>query len=334
MEKIPLIEVKNLKKYYPIRQGWGKTTPLRAVDGVTLTLQAGDTLGLLGESGCGKSTLGRTLLCLTPPTSGEIYYQGQKVQPKRVGSAFRKNTAMVFQDPYASMNPRMSVADIIAEPLDIHRLYQTKAQRTQKILHLLSQVGLDASHAHRYPHEVSGGQRQRICIARALATEPSFLVCDEPVSALDVSIQAQILNMFKDLQADLGLSYLFISHDVGVVRHMSHAIAVMYLGRVVEYAPAEVLCGSPRHPYTIALMAAVPPRKTLVQDVPPQIQATPSPLDPPRGCPYHPRCPYAREVCVSRAPALRQVEAGHFVACYEGDATAVAVDDMPRRCRG
>ena len=252
-----LVEVKDLKQYFPIRTGFMKTTLLKAVDGVNFAIKPGETLGLVGESGCGKTTVGRTLLRLYKPTGGEIYYDGNLITDENM-IEYRPKMQMVFQDPYSSLDPRMTVEEIIGEPLDVHKLYSTKAERREKILSLMELVGLNAEHATRYVHEFSGGQRQRIGIARALAVDPKFIVCDEAVSALDVSIQAQVINMFEELQEKLGVAYLFIAHDLLVVRHISDRIAVMYLGRVVETADADELYDKPIHPYTQSLLSAVP----------------------------------------------------------------------------
>ena len=254
----PLVEVNGLKQYFNINMGMFRTKPLKAVDGVSFQINKGETLGLVGESGCGKTTVGRTLLHLYKPTAGEIYFKGKKIETKQDIKEFRKKATMVFQDPYSSLNPRMTVSDIIGEPLDIHKLYANKAERQEKILELMENVGLNSEHAARYAHEFSGGQRQRIGIARALAINPEFIVCDEPVSALDVSIQAQVINMFADLQEKMNLSYLFIAHDLLVVRHISDRIAVMYLGKMVELADAKEIYDHPLHPYSKALMSAVP----------------------------------------------------------------------------
>ena len=242
-----LLEVRDLKQYFPIRTGWFGTTPLKAVDGVSFEIAHGETLGLVGESGCGKTTVGRTILHLYKPTSGEIIYEGTKITPKNV-EKYRREMQIVFQDPYSSLNPRMTVSDIVGEPLDIHHLYSNKKEREEKIAHLLNLVGLNSDHARRYAHEFSGGQRQRIGIARALAVEPKFIVCDEPVSALDVSIQAQVINTFEELQQKLGIAYLFIAHDLLVVQHISRRIAVMYLGRIVEIGDSDDVISSPMHP--------------------------------------------------------------------------------------
>ena len=315
----PLIEVKDLKQHFSINMGAFKTKPLKAVDGVSFSINKGETLGLVGESGCGKTTVGRTLLHLYKPTSGEIWYNGKKIESKRDIEEFRKKATMVFQDPYSSLNPRMTVADIIGEPLDVHKMYTTKEERQARILELMAHVGLNSEHAARYAHEFSGGQRQRIGIARALAVNPDFIVCDEPVSALDVSIQAQVINMFKDLQDELGLTYLFIAHDLLVVRHISDRIAVMYLGKMVELADAKTLYESPLHPYSQSLLSAVPipdpniarnnKRIVLEGDIP-------SPLNAPSGCPFRTRCRYATEQCAAEMPAFKEVEKGHFVACH------------------
>lgn len=256
--RAPLIEVKDLKEYFNINVGLFKSKPLKAVDGVSFAINKGETLGLVGESGCGKTTVGRTILNLYKPTGGEIYYNGKLIKTKSDIKEFRKKATMVFQDPYSSLNPRMTVSDIIGEPLDVHHLYKTKQERHDRILELMDHVGLNSEHAARYAHEFSGGQRQRIGIARSLAVNPEFIVCDEPVSALDVSIQAQVINMFDELQDRLGLTYLFIAHDLLVVRHISDRIAVMYLGKMVELADASSICDKPLHPYSKALMSAVP----------------------------------------------------------------------------
>ena len=252
-----LLEVRDLKQYFPIRTGWFTKTPLKAVDGVSFEIEEGETLGLVGESGCGKTTVGRTILHLYKPTAGEILYQGTRITPKNAGQ-YRREMQIVFQDPYSSLNPRMTVSDIVGEPLDIHHLYSNKKEREEKIAHLLNLVGLNSDHARRYAHEFSGGQRQRIGIARALAVEPKFIVCDEPVSALDVSIQAQVINTFEELQEKLGIAYLFIAHDLLVVQHISKRIAVMYLGRIVEIGESEDVISNPMHPYTQSLISAIP----------------------------------------------------------------------------
>ena len=315
----PLIEVKDLKEYFNINVGMFKSKPLKAVDGVSFSINRGETLGLVGESGCGKTTVGRTLLHLYKPTGGDIYYDGKLVKTKADIAEFRKKAAMVFQDPYSSLNPRMTVADIIGEPLDVHKLYKTKEERRDRILELMSHVGLNSEHASRYAHEFSGGQRQRIGIARALAVNPDFIVCDEPVSALDVSIQAQVINMFEELQHKLGLTYLFIAHDLLVVRHISDRIAVMYLGRMVELADASEIYDHPLHPYSKSLLSAVPVPDPKVARANQRIVLSgdiPSPLNAPSGCPFRTRCPYAAEKCAETMPEFKEVSPGHFVACH------------------
>ena len=312
-----LVEVSHLKQYFPIRSGF-KTIPLKAVDDVSFSIRPGETLGLVGESGCGKTTVGRTLLRLYKSTSGSIKFDGEEVTDKNI-HGLRKEMQMVFQDPYSSLNPRMTVEDIIGEPLDVHKLYSTKAERHDKVMELMETVGLNAEHATRYAHEFSGGQRQRIGIARALAVDPRFIVCDEPVSALDVSIQAQVVNMFEDLQKERGMAYLFIAHDLLVVHHISDRIAVMYLGRMMELADADELMSNPVHPYTQSLLSAVPipdpetarrsKRIILEGDVP-------SPLRMPTGCPFRTRCRYATEQCAQAMPELSDRGDGHFVACW------------------
>ena len=290
-----LVEVKDLKEYFPIKTGFFGTTPLKAVDGVSFNIKPGETLGLVGESGCGKTTVGRTLLRLYKPTGGEFYFDGQLVDDKNI-TDLRRQMQMVFQDPYSSLNPRMTVEDIIGEPLDVHKLYSNKAERREKILHLMELVGLNAEHATRYAHEFSGGQRQRIGIARALAVNPRFIVCDEPVSALDVSIQAQVINMFEDLQEKLGVAYLFIAHD------------------------SDELNTHPIHPYTLSLLSAVPipdPKiakesKRIILD-----GDVPSPMHMPTGCPFRTRCRYATEHCAQECPSLTDRGNGHMVACFE-----------------
>ena len=312
----PLVEVKHLKQYFPIKTGLFETTPLKAVDDVSFELAQGETLGLVGESGCGKTTVGRTILHLYKPTAGQVFFDGTEITEKNI-DAHRKDMQIVFQDPYSSLNPRMTVGDIIGEPLDIHRV--PRAERREKVEYLLDLVGLSSEHATRYAHEFSGGQRQRIGIARALAVDPRFIVCDEPVSALDVSIQAQIINTFEDLQQKLGIAYLFIAHDLLIVQHISNRIAVMYLGKIVELAEADELCEKPVHPYTLSLMSAVPlpdpeaarnrRRIVLEGDVP-------SPLKMPSGCSFRTRCRYASEQCAQETPALTERSTGHFVACW------------------
>ena len=321
-----LLEVVDLKEYFDINVGAFKIKPLKAVDGVSFFVNKGETLGLVGESGCGKTTVGRTILNLYKPTSGKIIFDGKEIKDKKSLAEFRRKATMVFQDPYSSLDPRMTVEDIIAEPLDIHKMCPTKEERRKRVLELMDYVGLNSEHASRYAHEFSGGQRQRIGIARALAVNPEFIVCDEPVSALDVSIQAQVVNMFEDLQKKLGLTYLFIAHDLLVVRHISDRIAVMYLGKLVEVAPSDEICDYPLHPYTKALMSAVPlpdpkaaresERIVLEGDIP-------SPLDAPSGCPFRTRCPVAEEKCSLSMPELKEVKPGRFVACHKVNPAAM-----------
>lgn len=315
----PLIEIKNLKEYFNINVGVLKTKPLKAVDDVSFSINKGETLGLVGESGCGKTTVGRTILHLYKPTAGEIWYNGKKIQTKSDIKEFRKKATMVFQDPYSSLNPRMTVSDIIGEPLDVHKLYSDKKERQERILELMSNVGLNSEHASRYAHEFSGGQRQRIGIARALAVNPDFIVCDEPVSALDVSIQAQVVNMFDELQDKLNLTYLFIAHDLLVVRHISDRIAVMYLGKMVELADADEIYNRPLHPYSKALISAVPIPDPKIARANERIALTgdiPSPLNAPSGCPFRTRCKYATEQCAQEMPEFKEISKGHFVACH------------------
>ena len=314
-----LVEVKNLKEYFPINTGMFKTKPLKAVDDVSFAIRKGETLGLVGESGCGKTTVGRTLLHLYKPTAGEIWFDGKQIVTKQDILEYRKKSAMVFQDPYSSLNPRMTVSDIIGEPLDVHKLYTSKKEREEKILDLMARVGLNSEHANRYAHEFSGGQRQRIGIARSLAMGPEFVVCDEPVSALDVSIQAQVINMFDELQDQMGLTYLFIAHDLLVVRHISDRIAVMYLGKMVELAPADQIYDRPLHPYSKSLLSAVPIPDPKIARANQRIVLNgdiPSPLNAPSGCPFRTRCAYATEQCAAAMPAFREIEPGRFVACH------------------
>ncbi len=315
----PLVDVRHLKQYFNINVGGFRTRPLKAVDDVSFAIRKGETLGLVGESGCGKTTVGRTILHLYQPTAGEIEFEGRPIRTKADIQELRKKATMVFQDPYSSLNPRMTVSDIIGEPLDIHKMYASRAERQERILELMDRVGLNSEHASRYAHEFSGGQRQRIGIARALALRPEFIVCDEPVSALDVSIQAQVINMFVELQEQMGLTYLFIAHDILVVRHISDRIAVMYLGKMVELADAAVIYDQPLHPYTRSLMSAVPQPDPKVARANKRIVLSgdiPSPLNAPSGCPFRTRCPHAVKRCAESMPEFREVEPGHFVACH------------------
>ena len=314
-----LIEVRHLKEYFNINVGMFRSKPLKAVDDVSFSIKKGETLGLVGESGCGKTTVGRTILHLYEPTEGQIFYNGKEIRTKEDINEFRKKATMVFQDPYSSLNPRMTVSDIIGEPLDIHNVYKKREERQERILELMDQVGLNSEHASRYAHEFSGGQRQRIGIARALALRPDFIVCDEPVSALDVSIQAQVINMFDELQEKMGLTYLFIAHDILVVRHISDRIAVMYLGKMVELADAAEIYDRPLHPYTRSLMSAVPQPDPKVARANKRIVLSgdiPSPLNAPSGCPFRTRCQFAEERCSQSMPEFKEVDPGHFVACH------------------
>ena len=313
-----LLEVEHLKQYFPIRDGFFSTKPLKAVDDISFTIDHGKTLGLVGESGCGKTTVGRSILRLYEPTDGVVRFEGEEITSKNIQS-LRKQMQMVFQDPYSSLNPRMTVEDIIGEPLDVHKLYANKKERRERILELMELVGLNAEHATRYAHEFSGGQRQRIGIARALAVRPKFIICDEPVSALDVSIQAQVINMFEDLQEKLDVAYLFIAHDLLVVRHISHDIAVMYLGHMVETAEANELMDHPIHPYTESLLSAVPIPDPKIARQKNRIMLegdVPSPLNMPTGCPFRTRCRYATEKCGQEMPELTDRGNGHRVACW------------------
>ena len=315
----PLVDVRHLKEYFPVSTGFFSSTPLKAVDDVSFTINRGETLGLVGESGCGKTTVGRTILHLYEPTDGEVIYDGKPIKTKEDIKQFRTKSTMVFQDPYSSLNPRMTVSDIIGEPLDVHHMYNSRQEREQRILELMDRVGLNSEHASRYAHEFSGGQRQRIGIARSLAVDPEFIVCDEPVSALDVSIQAQVINMFDELQDQLGLTYLFIAHDLLVVRHISNRIAVMYLGKMVELADAAEIYDHPLHPYSKSLISAVPipdPKIARANKRIPLQGDIPSPLNAPSGCPFHTRCPYATSACAESMPEFKEVSKGHFVACH------------------
>ena len=317
-----LLRVEDLKIYYPVAgSGFGKKEFVKAVDGVTFEVKKGEVFGIVGESGCGKSTLGRGVCKLENLTSGHVYLDGEDIteyNDRRMRSV-RKKVQMVFQDPYASLNPRMSVFDIIAEPLLVHHLYQDKADLEKKVLDLLHRVGLDDYHANRYPHEFSGGQRQRIGIARALAVEPSLIIADEPVSALDVSIQAQVLNLLNELKHDLDLTYIFVAHDLSVVEYISDRVGVMYLGNFVEVGEKEKIYSNPMHPYTQALISAIPDIDTESGEKKERIKLegeVPSPIDPPPGCKFRGRCRYAMEICAKENPKLVEVEPEHFVACH------------------
>lgn len=320
-EERRLLEVKNLKKYFPVKAGVLRKTVahVKAVDGVSFHINEGETLGLVGESGCGKSTTGHTILRLLEATGGEVIFDGKDVLSlnRREMREIRKEMQIIFQDPYASLNPRMTVGEIIAEPLIIHKLAKNKEERREKVAWLLDSVGLTADHMSRFPHEFSGGQRQRIGIARALAVNPRLIIADEPVSALDVSIQAQVINLLQDLQKKFSLTYLFIAHDLSVVKHISDRIGVMYLGKIVELADKYELFNNPLHPYTKALLSAIPvpdpehkkERIILKGDVP-------NPVNPPKGCPFHPRCPMAKDICKQVAPELKDYGNGHFASCH------------------
>ena len=317
-----LLEVKNLKKYFDASSGlFGKNKKyVQAVDDVSFELKKGETLGLVGESGCGKSTTGRTIIKLYEPTEGQIIFKGQDISKLKKSEMlpFRKNMQMIFQDPYASLNTRMTVGDIIAEPLEIHGM-ATKAEMKDKVQQLLHDVGLNPDHAARYPHEFSGGQRQRIGIARALAVEPDFIICDEPISALDVSIQAQVVNMLEDLQKNRGLTYLFIAHDLSMVKYISDRIGVMYLGKMVEMTFSDELYKNPLHPYTQAHLSAIPIPDPDIAKQSHRILLTgdvPSPIDPPSGCRFRTRCPKAMDICKEAEPQMKELAPGHFCACH------------------
>ena len=316
-----LLEVKNLKVHFPVKHGLFSRVRayVKAVDDVSLTVAPGETVGLVGESGCGKTTLGRAIIRLIEPSAGEIVFDGEEITSVSQAELRRRRRKfqMIFQDPYGSLNPRMTVEQIVSEAIDIHDLAESSTARRKRIIELLEAVGLNLTHIQRYPHEFSGGQRQRIGIARALAVEPKLIVCDEPVSALDVSVQAQIINLLQDLQQKHGIAYLFIAHDLAVVEHISRRVMVMYLGKIVEIAEAKELVRNPKHPYTVALLSAVPvvdpaskrQRIVLAGDVP-------SPISPPHGCAFHPRCPSMQDICRVEMPPLRELSPGHWVACH------------------
>ncbi len=324
-EQTKLLEIKDLKKYFTVKKsGFNKNQMVKAVDGVSMDIFRGETLGLVGESGCGKTTLGRTIIRLYEPTSGSIIYDGKPIydSEKKIAEKmlpYRRKMQIIFQDPSASLDPRMTVGEIVGEALDIHKLYTGKGEREARINQLLEEVGLNTEHSNRFPHEFSGGQQQRIGIARALAVEPEFIVCDEPISALDVSIQSQVVNMLEDLQAELGLTYLFIAHDISVVRHISNRIGVMYLGNLVELAESYELYRNPIHPYTKTLMSAVPIPDPVVTRARERVILEgdiPSPINPPSGCKFHTRCPYATERCSQEVPVFKDHGGGHYAACH------------------
>jgi oligopeptide transport system ATP-binding protein len=318
-----LLEVRNLVKHFPVGGGMfgGPVATVRAVDDVSFSVRRGETVGLVGESGCGKTTTGRCILQLERPTSGQILFEGTDLTtlPAEELRVLRRRIQVIFQDPYSSLNPRMTIGQILAEPIKVHRIIPEKAARAERVRALLAQVGLLPQHAHRYPHQLSGGQRQRVGIARALATEPSLIICDEPVSALDVSIQAQIINLLEELQSRLGLTYLFIAHDLSVVRHISDRVVVMYLGKIAEVADRNALYEAPVHPYTRALLSAVPipdPKLEAKREHTVLRGEVPSPLNPPPGCVFHPRCPIAEPRCSAEIPLLREIHPEHRGACH------------------
>ena len=316
----PIIEVKNLKKYFPVSGGlFKKQNYVRAVDGVSFAIMPGETLGLVGESGCGKSTIGRTILRLYEPTEGRIIFDGEDITDINM-APYRKRMQIIFQDPYSSLDPRMTVGDIVGEPLDIHKIYEKRKERNERVLQLLNMVGLNSEHMNRYPNEFSGGQRQRISIARSMALQPRFMVCDEPISALDVSIQAQVINMLMKLQQEHGLTYLFIAHDLSVVRHISKRVGVMYLGSLMELTDSKSLYRNPLHPYTQALLSAIPIPDPIISRKRRRIVLegdVPSPINPPSGCAFHTRCMHARDKCRQSRPEMTEPEPGHLCACHK-----------------
>ncbi len=326
-----LVKVENLKKYFPVKlgvfEGWHfengklkrKRLYVKAIDGVSFEIEKGDTFALVGESGCGKTTTGRTIVGLYKQTDGKIYFRNKPIDEvlKKSPKDFKKNVQMIFQDPYSSLNPRMKVYNLISEPLRVHKLVSSRAEEREKVEEIMVNVGLEPEYKSRYPHQFSGGQRQRIAIARALATEPEFIVADEPISALDVSIRAQILNLMEDLQEKYGLTYLFIAHDLSVVRHISNKTAVMYLGRIVEMGNTDEIFTHPLHPYTKTLFDSIPSVEKVKQPLKVTIEGeVPSPINPPPGCPFHPRCPHAMERCKKERPEPKEVSPGHFVSCF------------------
>jgi len=323
-ERKKLVEVVGLKKYFPVKGAFGKKQFVQAVESVSFDIKKGETVGLVGESGCGKTTLGRTIIRLYEPSAGKIIYDGKVISDVENKVSvnmlpYRRKMQIIFQDPSASLDPRMTVGEIIGEALDIHKICSSKKERRERIKELLSEVGLNTEHSNRFPHEFSGGQQQRIGIARALAVNPEFIVCDEPISALDVSIQSQVVNMLEDLQEELGLTYLFIAHDISVVRHISNRIGVMYLGCMVELAESYELCNHPIHPYTKTLMSAVPLPDPIKSRANQRILLegdVPSPINPPSGCRFHTRCPYATDRCKQEMPKLKEYGPGHFAACH------------------